>query len=763
MTNYKHDQKPFVRWLKKGIIGIILACVMFISQGTLVGCFGGLKGKDGADGTVWKSGLSYLEFDNAKEGDYFIDTDDYQLWQKTEDDWVLVMENYGRASVLQNEIELQVAFGQIQWRYKTGEDTEWKNLIDVSTLQGESGKEIKLQITTDYIQWQYEGDIEWYNLIALSALKGSDGRNNVVSSGNFMHVSFDDVEKCFVNLSGKNYTSLYDEPFFKWLKQLHDSYGAKFSLYAYNNVLASVPNKYATEFFQAKDWLKIGLHAVNASSTFSSSTYEQGKSAWNTFINNVVRITGSYLSVDRMPRLHTFAGSEDALKGMRDASYGALGFLSADDSRTSYYFSKEITTYLYSNDHITDHKNGLVFLATDMRADWFNNGFSSSNTYRKPTKNNVYDELVLRYTDVNYANATSSFIFFGHEWDVYNGASLVSSVSGRYEDVFKFSCDYDIRFDYPQNNSFYPTPYDIFPLGSNENTSPDSGDVKEDTATFGTEGVSLVIENSIRDLTFVVGKTVGGKATAFLDVKGRATSITQVLAVNGGEVVKLTQGIEGVSLSYSLTESTSKNIVSSSIPTGGCAAETWLTGSTTLRNETKYLIIAFKKGDGTEDFTLEELEQLKNCITINSAIETEQTITNFNGFDLEIVEDFSKVEYVAGVSIGGEKLNYTSTAGRAVSQTQILKVSSSNLILSLDQTKTSVALQYTVYEFKALPLNGENFLNKTTAGTWINSDYQLNSSTKYVMILFRNATDTNADFLKEDLALLNTCITFRKG
>jgi hypothetical protein len=63
-----------------------------------------------------------------------------------------------------------------------------------------------------------------------------------------------------------------------------------------------------------------------------------------------------------MPRLHTFGGSLTAMLGMRDGNVGALGFLSADDSRNSYAFTSDITSYMYYNDHFSDNKNKLTFV-----------------------------------------------------------------------------------------------------------------------------------------------------------------------------------------------------------------------------------------------------------------------------------------------------------------------------------------------------------------------------------------------------------------
>ena len=72
-------------------------------------------------------------------------------------------------------------------------------------------------------------------------------------ASSFMHISFDDVANCFKNLKNKSYDSLFDEPFFGWLRTLHNEYGAKFSLYAYYSDLRGVPSTYAAEFADASD------------------------------------------------------------------------------------------------------------------------------------------------------------------------------------------------------------------------------------------------------------------------------------------------------------------------------------------------------------------------------------------------------------------------------------------------------------------------------------------------------------------------------
>ena len=271
----------------------------------------------------------------------------------------------------------------------------------------------------------------------------------------YIHLSFDDVSLCFGNLKDGSYVSLFDEPFFARLKQLHDAYGARFSLYTYNSVLSTVPDIYANEFFDNSDWLKIGFHSSSGGLSLADATYAQGYAYWNDFVANVERICGTSDCVDRVPRLEYFSGSLQALLGMRDADSGALGFLAADDNRCSYYFDDAVMTYLYDNDCIKDEANKLFFLSTDLRADWFYS-FSTNNIYKKPLKGNIADELEYRQSSPAFKSAFESLIVFSHEWLVYNG----STVNSKFETVIQaceFAKKHGIAFDYPQNKSYEST------------------------------------------------------------------------------------------------------------------------------------------------------------------------------------------------------------------------------------------------------------------------------------------------------------------
>ena len=269
---------------------------------------------------------------------------------------------------------------------------------------------------------------------------------------NFIHLSFDDVTACFSNLAISKYTNLFDEPFFAKLKTVHDTYGAKFSLYTYNSVLEKVPTDYSQDFSNNSSWLKIGFHSNASGLSLANATYDDGKTYWNNFVSQVTRICGTTNNLDRLPRLEFFAGSKNALLGMRDANYGAFGFLSSDDNRLSYYFDNQTMEFLFDNDFWIDEELSLNFLATDVRADWWFN-FSTTNEYKAPIKNTVYEELVFRSTAQSFENSFNKLIFFTHEWLVYNG-NTVNDKFDTVVDACRFASDMQISFDYPQNLTF---------------------------------------------------------------------------------------------------------------------------------------------------------------------------------------------------------------------------------------------------------------------------------------------------------------------
>lgn len=247
----------------------------------------------------------------------------------------------------------------------------------------------------------------------------------------YVHISFDDMEKTFANLKSGNYGSLWDEPFLAALYEAHENFGACFSLYVWKDVLHGQSDRYAAEWQAAADWLKIGLHS-DGDGNFAEADYTRGKTEWEHFVADVYAMTGSYASIDRIPRLHNFAGSAEALRGMCEAEHGALGFLAADDTRISYDLTKEENDILLDNDYLL-YKERL-YLPTDLR---FEN-------YRGQS---IYEVVAGKW---GASPTDACFILFTHEYEVYDGEEVNAYFAWINEAAIYFD-EQGIAFAFPQN------------------------------------------------------------------------------------------------------------------------------------------------------------------------------------------------------------------------------------------------------------------------------------------------------------------------
>ena len=277
--------------------------------------------------------------------------------------------------------------------------------------------------------------------------------SNKVTNNNFIHFSFDDVTRCFTNLNtNKNtFTSIFQDNFLNYLKSLHESYGAKFSLYCNNiSLLNSIGDHYKNDFIANNDWLKIGNHSANGE-LMSTLTTEQAKTNYDNFVNYILTMAGLN-SIDRIPRLEGFNGTQDQINALRDTKCGIYGLLTADDDREQGYLTNNQESYLYENNNLFDTNHGMIYYSTNLRLDTFVSGYSSTHTYHTNTADNPYDELVLRYSDPNYSNYNQDLIVFTHEWQVYSqNYNLISTMQNYIEQVLQFANQYGYIFDYVQN------------------------------------------------------------------------------------------------------------------------------------------------------------------------------------------------------------------------------------------------------------------------------------------------------------------------
>lgn len=183
----------------------------------------------------------------------------------------------------------------------------------------------------------------------------------------YAHFSFDD---CIfwddLTQNAATYDSAFDNSFLATLKNLHDTYGLKFTLFCFivngTASIANVTNKFAAEFSSNKDWLRFGFHGTTVSESFATADPETVLGYYNTFVTAIYRMTGDYDCIDRVTRLSSFGGSKAVCLALRNANMGLRGLLCNDGTGGSYFLNGDTNNYVNTSCKYYDAETQLTFI-----------------------------------------------------------------------------------------------------------------------------------------------------------------------------------------------------------------------------------------------------------------------------------------------------------------------------------------------------------------------------------------------------------------
>ena len=224
----------------------------------------------------------------------------------------------------------------------------------------------------------------------------------------------------------------------------------------------------------------------------------------------------------------------------------------------------------------------------------------STHEDKCPVKDNIYDELIYRNNSRDYDASLNNLIIFTHEWLVYNGITINSKFDS-ITNVCKFSKEYNIIFDYPQNVLFEKTENDY--LFDNIDFS----------SYINIADRRLKVINDIENLLLINSALEsGGRLNK--SVIGRATDEFNILSGVAGKTISLNLEIMNNRKIYLSILEIKKD---GSFNQNGYRANKWLSEPVKLQDDTEYILIAFKNDDGAVDFTSSDLEMLPKCIVLN--------------------------------------------------------------------------------------------------------------------------------------------------
>lgn len=199
-----------------------------------------------------------------------------------------------------------------------------------------------------------------------------------------IHFSIDDFFTAFVGLTDnrEQYSSLFDQPAFAFFKQLHEAYQVVFSCFCFfedlksGMTLAHMTDCFMEEFQANADWLRFGFHGLNSDANYGSTRfltgscrtdYLQAGEDYEKTIRELERITGGGRAIDRVPRIHFYAGTAEVCRAWAGSHAGIRGLLSAEDDRIAYFHTQEQSKALLRRDRICTDDPALTFFRTKVR------------------------------------------------------------------------------------------------------------------------------------------------------------------------------------------------------------------------------------------------------------------------------------------------------------------------------------------------------------------------------------------------------------
>lgn len=322
------------------------------------------------------------------------------------------------------------------------------NGLTASYLAGQSASEFATNVTATKTTIVHNGGL----LADVAELKPQVAANTAdiaalkrTHSGKYLHISFDDAYRIFKYLQTDSPATIFEEPRMALCKQLHDTYGAVFSFYFFNDeinpdteaviwAIESTPSTYKAQFEACRDWLKFGYHTKNRNTNANNFTTAELTADYARFISVMQNCVGLG-SLDRCPRLGGYNGSLDRMLALRDTNAGILGLLGPDDARTGYYMTHEEAAWLNTQDRWRDYEHQLVIVKTDLRME-------------DASVRDDIESVLAGWETAAAANKVRELLVFTHEGVVFVAEN---NIPDNLEAICAWAIDQGYDFDFPQN------------------------------------------------------------------------------------------------------------------------------------------------------------------------------------------------------------------------------------------------------------------------------------------------------------------------
>lgn len=186
--------------------------------------------------------------------------------------------------------------------------------------------------------------------------------------GKVIHYSVDDVYEILQELTEHraDYASIFECKRLAALRELHNKYDAKFSMYCFERAdgyhISNVTTKFRAEFEHNSDWLTFGYHGRDRKTKFHEGfPLEEFKKSYENVEQAMIAFAGK-VSLCHVIRLHFFMCTAQQKQFLKEK--GIVALLASDDARISYDLSEEENTHL-CKERLFD--KDLFYYKTDIR------------------------------------------------------------------------------------------------------------------------------------------------------------------------------------------------------------------------------------------------------------------------------------------------------------------------------------------------------------------------------------------------------------
>jgi hypothetical protein len=171
------------------------------------------------------------------------------------------------------------------------------------------------------------------------------------------------------------YKSLFDNPYLKVYKDVHDKYGTKFHFNLFYQTegfnLSQMTDKYKSEWQANADWIRLTFHALQEfpDKPYETATCEKMKEDYLLVTNEIVRFAGEEL-LSPITTTHWGTATLQGARTLRSLGVkGLVGYFVYDEEGkplASYYTDNKVIDHLNKRDCWKDNAEDIMFVKHDI-------------------------------------------------------------------------------------------------------------------------------------------------------------------------------------------------------------------------------------------------------------------------------------------------------------------------------------------------------------------------------------------------------------